>query len=306
MFNGDALELALLAEMGEAKEEDAKDDPAAKLLVRTNQDADTAFVLARDLLQSVWITAQQARWMLAHCPVLECPDLELREALLRTWRVELALHMLARVVDLDHFDLCLAVLSPEEQALLIHRAGRLAVWCPKHVDQPYTLDLRFREDRVVAKALVHLAAREPGECWREVTFSHTRGEPPVPGWKLKETWFSEDGMGAKGLLRVRYVSEPSRNLRTKKCDWMLRVALCAFLSLANPSLDEKEEFGGRTRMTVREYVAANLGECGITWNYSYNRPYSSGQHFAWGGPIGDLNHAEPSDEEGEEDEAEED
>ena len=88
---------------------------------------------------------------------------------------------------------------------------------------PCCLDLRQREDRVVAKLLVHLSVDEPGENWVDHRHRHTEGKEGskiggwIPGWEVPKSWCTQ--VPDKGQLELTYTSAAAAGC---KPNWKLR------------------------------------------------------------------------------------
>jgi len=125
--------------------------------------------------------------------------------------------MLARIVDIENLPVLMAQLHREEVRELYHRAGYLNVVNPTNPDGLYELDLRYRDQREMAKTLVKLAVEEPGENWKGEEYRWSRLDPNIPGWELPATWATEDeefnndgGPRKFGRLKLTYTSDPRR------------------------------------------------------------------------------------------------
>jgi len=141
-------------------------------------------------------------------------------------QVDIAVHLFARIFDTQHFDIILEAMPAQARARVVHRIGWLNVFNPHRAELSFALDLREREDRLVAKMLVHMSVIEPGENVLDCSFAWDRCVDPVPGWALPQTWFNESGMPTKGSFKLRYYSGPKnkwahRNLRTALMDIVL-------------------------------------------------------------------------------------
>ena len=79
-------------------------------------------------------------------------------------RVALAVALTERLRAPVDMAAVLHPLTPPERGALVHRLGWGNVWSPMRPDGLYLLDLAVREDRRVAKALVHLEAAELGSA----------------------------------------------------------------------------------------------------------------------------------------------
>lgn len=62
--------------------------------------------------------------------------------------------------------------------------------------------------------LIKLAVEEPGPNWADMSYAHARGQPPISGWMLPESWTREDeemggdgGPRRTGILCLRYLTD---------------------------------------------------------------------------------------------------
>ncbi|OQR86100.1 hypothetical protein ACHHYP_10970 [Achlya hypogyna] len=141
-----------------------------------------------------WVTTSQVRYILERWPV----DFG-------TTRVDAALMLFDRTLDLYNYIQIIWTLSDKEIAQLIHRLGWLNFWSPLYPDIYYELDLTIYEHREVSKVLVQLALDEPGENWQGASFGWSR-DNPIPGWVLNMSWLTPGLYPEKGYLCVEYYS----------------------------------------------------------------------------------------------------
>jgi len=235
----------------------------------------------RDLIYTRWFSCRQAQWIVNHCPLVTSNDwLDDGENLNagtsangmvenEEFKVELVVTLFSRIYDLYFFDLLLSELSATARAHVIHRLGWLNIFNPHRAELSYALDLREREDRLVAKMLVHMSVIEPGENVINAQFSWDRCVDPVPGWALPQTWFREDGMPVKGNLKLEYFSGSNK----KWADRTLRTALMDMV-LASPLQSDLQSYLIKEVISTSEYIIHSLqdgciAECGvpIAWTY---------------------------------------
>ena len=206
---------------------------AAKIQVRATKRINSLKLLQQmqDMVSLKWINALQARFLVEKFTKLigiSSEDMKLKLNLVVT------LH--SRIVDLYNFDIVMGALNAEEQACIVFKLGWLNTWSPLKPDVYYELCEGRREERLVSKALLHLAVEEPGENWFDDTFQWNRSNSSIiPGWDLPITWFSEEGMPAKGLLKLSYYSGEGKGLEDCEPRMRLRHALCG-LVLAEPPM----------------------------------------------------------------------
>lgn len=111
-------------------------------------------------------------------------------------RPETARVLFSRVIDLDGFYRILDALGDDDRRFLARAIGWLNLVNPMAPERRYELDLSIWDEREMTKIFVALAIAEPGENWVNQSFSPTRGEPGLPGWKLPVRWEKEDAGGA--------------------------------------------------------------------------------------------------------------
>ncbi|KAF0708757.1 hypothetical protein AaE_013100 [Aphanomyces astaci] len=146
------------------------------------------------LFCSRWITTRQALYVLAKWPLA-----------FGTTKVDAALMLFDRILDLYNYSQVFTALVDSEVAQLIFRLGWLNMWSPLIPEMYYELDLTIYEQREVTKVLVQLAMDEPGENWQGATFGWDR-DSPMPGWVLNMSWLTPGNFPQKGYLRVEYYS----------------------------------------------------------------------------------------------------
>ena len=132
-------------------------------------------------------------------------------------RVQAFLILFNRIVDVENINerivegIPFSVLEKRE---VNHRVGNLNLFNPMFPDHEYWLDLRYREQREVAKILIKLAVEEPGQNWVNEYFKRTKTADPTPGWELPKHWAEEDtpsgtgGVWRSGVLYTQYSSDP--------------------------------------------------------------------------------------------------
>eukprot|EP00753_Platysulcus_tardus_P019016 PLAT7043.21.p1 GENE.PLAT7043.21~~PLAT7043.21.p1 ORF type:complete len:838 (+),score=522.45 PLAT7043.21:222-2735(+) len=142
-------------------------------------------------------------------------------------RVELAVILFARVVDLPHYcDACRDVLTPSEFNRLRSRLGFLNFWNPLSPDGFYYLELTVHEDHLLCKALVKLAVAEPGENWIGENYND------INGWELPATWITE--IPTRGWLKLTYTSDPKEGCAPH---WATRRSLLSLVLMTSEDAD---------------------------------------------------------------------
>lgn len=136
-------------------------------------------------------------------------------------RPETARVLFSRVIDLDGFYRILDALGEDDQRFLTRALGWLNVVNTLSPERRYDLDLSVWDEREMTKILVALAIAEPGENWINQSFSPSRSDPPLPGWKLPVRWEKEDsaggddskdggGVNRSGFLSLEYYAGQER------------------------------------------------------------------------------------------------
>jgi Ran GTPase-activating protein (RanGAP) involved in mRNA processing and transport len=131
-------------------------------------------------------------------------------------RVQALLLLFNRIVDVENINEKIVEgipFSVMEKREINHRIGNLNLFNPMFPDHEYWLDLRYREQREVAKILIKLAVEEPGQNWVNESFCRTKTADPTPGWELPKHWAEEDdghlgGPWRSGILYTQYSSDP--------------------------------------------------------------------------------------------------
>lgn len=162
----------------------------------------------RVAVSRVYVTCAQVRHCLS-CLPLDAPDHAVQ-------RVNTLAALFGRILDLEHFDVVMAALTPAEQARVISRIGQLNFLNPIKPDGPYRLSLHIYDHRMVAVLLVRLAVAEPGESFKNARF----GE--YSRWALPTTWVKE--VPHKGELQFEFSS-------AGRADWTLRKQLLRMVRL---------------------------------------------------------------------------
>jgi hypothetical protein len=95
--------------------------------------------------------------------------------------------------------------------VITERIGILLLFNPMHVEGYYELNLEDRSHAIVARVLVDLSVKEPGENWIDETFN---GRP----FELPATWVQK--LPDKGLLTLTYTVESWAIKRKARLSWM--------------------------------------------------------------------------------------
>ena len=136
-------------------------------------------------------------------------------------RVEVIVTLFNQIADMVNFPSIAKVLTSFEKACLIFRLGWLAVWNPLRPDGIYTLQLKRREERQLARILIALLVSGPNMQWSSVTYTAPGEALPVAvpstvvgadedddesSWNLPSLWQTENGLPQDGILRMRFRS----------------------------------------------------------------------------------------------------
>jgi len=198
----------------------------------------------QDMVCMKWINALQARFLVDKFTKLIGISQDDTK-----YKLNLVVTLHSRIIDLYNFDLVLGALNPEEQAAIFYRVGWLNAWSPLKPDTYYELTESRREERLVSKALLHLAVEEPGTNWWDETFQWNRSDRCIPGWELPITWFTEEGMPSKGVLKLTYYSGEGKGLEDCEPRWRLRHAISGMV-LAEPPKWLKEDHDGHFKSAL--------------------------------------------------------
>eukprot|EP00638_Chattonella_subsalsa_P018320 CAMPEP_0117884160 /NCGR_PEP_ID=MMETSP0950-20121206/18682_1 /TAXON_ID=44440 /ORGANISM="Chattonella subsalsa, Strain CCMP2191" /LENGTH=304 /DNA_ID=CAMNT_0005740409 /DNA_START=97 /DNA_END=1010 /DNA_ORIENTATION=+ len=200
-----------------------------------------------------YFTCEQVRFVLQKYPVAS----EL---------VDLTVSLFPRILDIRNFNKVLEILSQKDQAHVVGRLGVLNTWNPAEPDGYIEVDLSRREERQLARVLVHLAQVEPGENFDNEKFQWTRLDPVVPGWCLPVTWFSEESMPHRGILSVSYYSGEGKGLKGCNPDMKLRAAMTTAITLCELEPSDTVEFP--TVESATSFLTSNLSQCGLSLDYT--------------------------------------
>ena len=148
-------------------------------------------------------------------------------------------------------------------------------WSPLRPDGLYQLDLSRRDERQLAKMLLHLTLAEPGENNAAPQFRARRGDPPLPDFDLRSIaahWSTEPGFPRHGLLRLVFYSGEGEGHKGCEPSWVVRVALCAnTLSDAPVPLPELGEKANLKQLmgylSPSSFVGSSLLKFRLNWNY---------------------------------------
>jgi len=138
-----------------------------------------------------FLTAQQARQLLDHFPN-------------PLHQIEAAVILFSRIIDGESFwREVLCTLPKYARPVLYRRLGILNVLNAMELEGYYELDMSVREDNLVARMLVLLASKEPGENWTGETFNGA-------GFEVPSAWLKEPPR--RGFVTLTYLSIPGRTL----------------------------------------------------------------------------------------------
>lgn len=151
-----------------------------------------------------------------------------------TYRVELAVLLYNRVVDIHNIDLVGRVLTVFEWGCFLCRIGILNVYNPLKPEGPICLDMSRRDERKVAEILTALSVIEPGENWLDATFRWSYDAVTIPGWELTQSWLAAETIPEKGVVYVNYYSGEGRRVNGCVPDIPARKALLALVNCLFP------------------------------------------------------------------------
>ena len=129
------------------------------------------------------------------------------------------------------FPHCIIVTSCRYKTLqaITKRIGILQLMNPMCVEGYYELDLSERQDAIVARVLVDLSVKEPGENWIDETFNGN-------GFELPATWVQK--LPEKGILTLTYSVESWAIKRKARTNWM------QYFQVGEFQRDEEDDFLG--------------------------------------------------------------
>jgi len=107
-----------------------------------------------------------------------------------------------RLVDEENSNIVLQFFDPAENQKLRQRLGHLALFNPIRPDGPYKLDLADHEQASVAKLLLLLSIREPGQ---NILKEHYNGE----SFEIPKQWLTD--LPTEGVLKLEYFTESEEN-----------------------------------------------------------------------------------------------
>ena len=155
-----------------------------------------------DMMGPYWLRAKHIALVLKHISPYAKSD-----RVFGSLRVDVAATLFSRIVDLHNMELILREFSPLEAGCFYSRVGWLNVFNPMKPEGSYELDMGRWEERMVAKILLSLAMREPGENILNGAFQWDRDTEKTPGWVITQPWLCDDTMQRKGLLSITYRSK---------------------------------------------------------------------------------------------------
>ncbi|CAN0284943.1 unnamed protein product [Ectocarpus sp. 6 AP-2014] len=142
--------------------------------------------------------------------------------------VDFVVSVYPRIVDVYDYMTLVGCLEDLAQAFVIKRVGWLAAWNPCRPEGYMELSLDIREERQVAKMLIHMVFDQQGELWPSSSFRWSMYDTPIPGWMLPVVWNTEEGLPHKGVLTCTHACKAA-GLRF---NWILRTALAQVVSLS--------------------------------------------------------------------------
>jgi ribosomal protein L12E/L44/L45/RPP1/RPP2 len=208
--------------------------------------------------------AFQQLWILSrHLALLVVLFQELFEDVAKTkyfgsYAADIVVLLYSRVVDLHNFEIVWEVLSAQDCACVVGRIGLLNVFNPMKPDVTMELDLRRREERMVAKMIVYLSVDEPGINLNYKRFQWKRELDPIPGWDVTEPWFTEEGLPQHGKFAFTYYSGEGRNRNGCIPNVKLRKALCHLTLIdENEIIDENAMLPDELACTALQHFEEN-------------------------------------------------
>ena len=128
-------------------------------------------VQAIDVMGSYWMRTKHVAMLLKHFF-----HTVKSERYWGSYRVDLVVCLFSRIVDIHNFEIILEQLSAAEAGCVYMRLGWLNLFNPMKVEGSYELEMSRWEERMVAKMLISLALREPGQTNTHGSFQWDRYE----------------------------------------------------------------------------------------------------------------------------------
>ncbi|CAM9534671.1 unnamed protein product [Chrysoparadoxa australica] len=217
-----------------------------------------------EYLSDRWYSCEQAHYIIIRAQETWKVD-EDREEVQRLL-IELVVRIFPHIIDLRGYLRLVEHFNERLQAKIYKRVGWLNMFNPMDADRTYELSLSRREERQVAKMMIHLAMIEPGENWVNESFRWHRYESCIPGWELGKAWLDEDGVPTRGVLTLTYFSGDGKMINGCKAHDDLRVALSHALVLPEPSWEDLEEHLPGVEVT-RDYINSLMPIAGLDFYY---------------------------------------
>lgn len=167
--------------------------------------------------------------------------------------VDLICGLFGRVVDLHNFELVMSQISGKDMGCLQCRLGMLNLWNPAKPEGSIELALFRREERLIAKMIMHLADVEPGINLPQKSFQWKREEDPMPGWEVTEPWLTEDGVPYRGICSFTYYSGENQGKRGCKPMKNTRYALMQMVLI-----DEEDEVVEENPLLVQRQSSSHV------------------------------------------------
>ena len=155
-----------------------------------------------DIFANVWVLCRHVAAIIMATPLATSA----RTDFFGSYHVDLIVSMFSRIVDIHNFEVIMNLLNAQECAQVYCRIGWLNIFNPTKPEGMYCLDFCRYEERLVAKMLIGLALVEPGDNWKDQSFSWAWDVDPVPGWELTTSYTQDESCTVKGIVQVRYYS----------------------------------------------------------------------------------------------------
>lgn len=154
------------------------------------------------------------------------------------WQIEVAVICLDRIVNMEEFHLVLASLSSENHRFeFFRRAGYLRAWNPRHPQGCYELQLKYHDNRIVARAMATLVVLEPKNGWKKMTYDGPPyNERAKDQFKLSPSWLQS--IPNKGNLCFTFIDNSEPEL---PCDLLARFATSGAALTRTCQLNEQDE-----------------------------------------------------------------
>jgi hypothetical protein len=123
-----------------------------------------------------------------------------------SYAVSLAVSLYERIIDPFNIEVLLRLFNARDTAAFYARIGYLNIFNPLKPEGTLEMNLTRFEERLVAKMLIYLSVKEPGNNTPQPMFKWKRDMDATPGFEITAPWMTEDGLPIKGNLGITFYS----------------------------------------------------------------------------------------------------